>query len=125
MLSSGLPLMMYSSAKVLQMFAAARGNNPRNLRAANRNRNTPSNRNTNNDFRLVQAPQVPQVLEWPRLRLRPEVGYQRALVFNPCKQVIRFGVGFIDKEPCGCNGTVEHKGRHARPQSRSAFQSRP
>ena len=42
-------------------------NNPRNLRAANRNRNGPSNRNNNNGFRLVQAPRVPK---WPRSRTR-------------------------------------------------------
>ena len=43
-------------------------NNPRNLRAANRNRNGPSNRNNNNGFWLVRAPRVP---EWPRSRSRP------------------------------------------------------
>jgi hypothetical protein len=31
-------------------------NNPRNLRAANRNRNTPDNRNNNLGFRLASPP---------------------------------------------------------------------
>ena len=46
----------------------ARNNNPRNLRAANRNRNGPLNRNNNNGFRLVQAPRIPG---WPRSRTWP------------------------------------------------------
>ena len=43
-------------------------NNPRNLRSANRNRNTRSNRNNNQGFRLAQSARAP---EWPFLRKRP------------------------------------------------------
>ena len=49
--------------------------------------------------------------------------FSESLIANSCGQRLDFYR--IGKEPCGCNGTVEHKGRHARPQSRSAFQSRP
>ncbi|MBT6276017.1 MAG: SUMF1/EgtB/PvdO family nonheme iron enzyme [Chromatiales bacterium] len=42
-------------------------NKPRNVRSANRNNNTPDNRNNNSGFRLAQSARTPEL---PRLRSR-------------------------------------------------------
>ncbi|HUW33692.1 MAG TPA: hypothetical protein VM223_18950 [Planctomycetota bacterium] len=46
-------------------------NNPRNCRSANRNRNTPDNRNNNNGFRLALHFRAPHKRREARNCLRP------------------------------------------------------
>ncbi len=66
-------------------------NNPGNCRTANRNRNTPENRNNNNGFRVVMHFQTPS---WRLARNRR--------VYGPCERGMKVLVSFLCRSPRGC-----------------------
>ena len=61
-------------------------NNPRNLRASNRNRNNPDNRNDNNGFRVVVPNRAPPFRAMPGVQGFPDAaeGAREARIPWPC-----------------------------------------
>ena len=56
-------------------------NKPQNVRAANRNRNKPANRNNNSGFRLSLS--APRLLWKPRCRVFTEIRIVRMIIYRP------------------------------------------